>query len=100
MEEPREFSDLERDLASLSDRLEQRVASLKATGRLTSAFELAAGEIHARRRELIDRVDEAIRCRQEWSVVKAELTRDYRSLFDNLAELEQSIDKDFAHGGH
>lgn len=91
-----DFVTLDRDLAELSARVAERVRQLKSSGRFPDTFDGPMNEMRARQRALRDRVAEAIRSGGEWHIAKAELTRDYRALFDNLLALEHRIDEEYS----
>jgi hypothetical protein len=49
-----------------------------------------------RERLMRNRVADAIREGHFWAIVRAELARDYSSLFDNIWRLERQIDRSYA----
>lgn len=83
-------------LASLSRRIDERVRQLKEHGQFTDEVERVAGDIEARQKRLNARVSAAIESGEDWTLIKAELERDYSSLFDNVMAFEQQIEADFA----
>ena len=89
-------TELDDRLASLSCRIAERVRQLKEHGRFTDEFERVVSEIQARQERLNARVSAAIDSGKSWDLIKAELERDYSSLFDNAASFEQKIEADFA----
>jgi len=88
--------ELDNRLALLSRRIAERVRQLKEHGRFTDEFERVAGDIEARQKHLNARVSATIDSGENWDRIKAELERDYSSLFDNVASFEQQIEADFA----
>jgi hypothetical protein len=91
-----EYAKFGKDLDSLAQRIEKRVQELKNSGRFPEDFEGAANDIRTDQQRLRDRVDDAIRSGSEWSIMKAELARDYGSLSDNALSFERRIDEEFA----
>ena len=89
-------TELDDRLASLSRRIAEHVRQLKEHGRFTDEFERVASDIQARQKRLNDRVSAAIESGKNWDLIKAELERDYSSLFDNVVSFEQQIEADFA----
>ena len=91
-----EYAGFDCNLARLAQRIEMRVSELKKSGRFGEDFEGPANDILARQEQLRDRAAKAVQSGTEWEIVKAELKRDYSSLFDNALSFEQRIDEDFA----
>ena len=89
-------TELDDRLALLSRRIAERVDQLKEHGRFTDEFERVASDIRARQKHLNARVSAAGESGESWDLIKAELERDYSSLFDNAASFEQQIEADFA----
>lgn len=88
--------ELDDRLDLLSRRIAERVRQLKDHGRFSDEFERVAGDIQARQKHLNARVSAAIASGANWELMKAELERDYSSLFDNVTSFEQQIEADFA----
>jgi len=91
-----EYAGFSNDLDRLAERIGTRMTELKNAGRFREDFEGSANEILARHEQLRDRAAQAARSGTAWETMKAELTRDYSSLFDNALGFEQRIDEDFA----
>ena len=89
-------AELDDRLTLLSSRIAERVRQLKEHGRFTDEFERVASDIDARQKRLNARVSVAIDWGENWDTIKAELERDYSSLFDNVTAFEQQIEADFA----
>jgi hypothetical protein len=91
-----EYAGFANELDRLGRRIEMRMMELKKSGRFREDFEGPANEILARQELLRDRAANAVRSGKGWEIMKAELERDYSSLFDNALSFERRIDEDFA----
>ena len=59
-----------------------------------------SAELEEKQRMRLNRVLAAIDDGNFWSMVKAELARDYESLFDNFLSFEEHVDSDYrSHSG-
>jgi hypothetical protein len=79
-------------LDDLSTRLRARSEEFRRTGEFTDIHAKLLDEIHQRNDALKGKVAEAERKGTTWELVKAELARDYSSLFDNLLQIEARLD--------
>lgn len=75
---------------------DSHLGALQSRRRLGPRYDQLFAEMGARRKMLRERVTAAIRSGRFWEIVKAELARDYQSLFDNATAIEPHIDRDFA----
>ena len=85
-------ADLARDLNEFSRRLEARVYEFKERGEFSSVHDALTNDIRKRQAELSRKVSEAIQRGTTWEVIKTELTRDYKSLYDNFSRWEERLD--------
>lgn len=95
MNEP-PFATAQERLEAYARKLDQRLAEMRTSGKLTSGYSGLRGEIEERRRLLRERVSEAIRVGKFWDIVAAELRRDYSALFEDVLGFERRIDLEFA----
>lgn len=82
-------------LDAYAQMLEERLAKMRVSGRLTRGYSTLNNEIEERQRLLRNRVTDAIRTGKFWDIVLAELRRDYSSLFDNILGFERTVDLEF-----
>ena len=59
------------------------------------AYSRVTAEIEKRQAARFARVLDAIHSGRLWDIVRAELARDYASLFDNFLSFEKNVDTDF-----
>jgi ethanolamine utilization cobalamin adenosyltransferase len=85
---------LHRRLDDLSRRLEVRTREFAEKGHLMTPHEAFANEIRARQARLREKVREAERRGTAWGALRAEVTRDYSSLYDDLLQFEERLDLD------
>lgn len=101
--ELRPMSDVEkvafqRKLNELSDRLHARKEQLRKAGRFSDVHEVLLKRIQRHSDSLRKRVSETERGDSAWELIKAELVRDYSSLFDDLLAFEETLDVEFKKG--
>jgi hypothetical protein len=89
-----EKADLQEKLNELSNRLHTRIKEFREKGEFADVHKALLSQIQQRNAELTKRVSEAERKGATWELLKAEFTRDYRSLFHDLLELEERLESE------
>lgn len=87
-----EKDDLRRRLDDLSRRLESRVRDFTEKGAFSDLHRRSATELRQRQAELVKRIDAAAHAGTAWEMTKAELARDFASLFDDFTQFEQALE--------
>ncbi len=87
-----EKNELRQRLADLSHRLDDRVREFKEKGEFSDIHHRSVIELRQRQGKLIERVHAAEHTGKSWELAKAELARDFGSLFDDFLALEETLD--------
>jgi hypothetical protein len=79
-------------LDDFSERLHARTEEFRRTGEFSDIHATLLNDIGRRNDALKSKVAEAEHKGKTWDLVKAELARDYGSLFDDLLQIEERLD--------
>ena len=82
----------QRKFDDLSRRIDVRTREFEQNGEFSDSHEELISEIRQRQDKLRMKVDAAAREGTSWDLLSAELTRDHRSIFDNLLQIEERLD--------
>ena len=81
-------------LDDLSRRIDARKREFEKNGEFSDVHEALISEIRQRQDKLRMKVDAAAREGTNWDLVRAEFTRDHRSIFDDLLQIGERLDAD------
>ena len=82
------------ELDELSRRVDARMWEFGQKGEFSDVHRTSMDQIRQRHDLLKSKVNAAARDGTRWDLVKAELARDYSSIFDSLRQLEERLDAD------
>jgi len=88
-----EQEEFHKKLNALAERIRMRKEEFQKTGEFSDTHRALANQIERRHGELRQRVAEEQRKGTAWDLIKAELTRDYSAIYDDLLTLEERLDK-------
>ena len=81
-------------LDDLSRRIDARKREFEKNGEFSDIHEALISEIRERQDKLRRKVDAAAREATRWDLVRAEFTRDHKSIFDDLLQIGERLDAD------
>ena len=82
----------QRKLDDLSRRIDVRTREFEQNGEFSDVHEALISEIRQRQDKLRMKVDAAAREGTSWDLLRADLTRDHSSIFDNLQQIGERLD--------
>ena len=84
--------ELEQKLTELARRIDARVREFREQGEFSNIHQETMGEMRRRYEQLQEKVDAAARQGSTWELIRNQLARDYRLLFDDFLRFEGHLD--------